>query len=149
MGTNRIVFPAAILQVPFFDEKKPMAYNFGAIGSVMGHELTHGFDDEGRKYGNDGSLGNWWDSASNEAFKKRSQCIVNEYSKFTVPGKPVQHLNGKLTLGENLADNGGVQNSFKAYSNWAKAQKGGLEKQKFGKFTGPQVFFLAFAQSWC
>jgi len=147
--TNRIVFPAAILQPPFFSSKMPMAANFGGIGVVMGHELTHGFDDQGRHYWKDGSLHDWWEKKANDQFKKRAQCIKKEYSAFQVPGKPVQHLNGKLTLGENLADNGGLQNSYKAYTSWAKNQPGGLKKQKFGKYTGQQLYFLAFAQSWC
>jgi len=148
-GTNRIVFPAAILQPPFFDEKMPMAVNFGGIGMVMGHELTHGFDDQGRLYGPDGALNNWWLKKTSNNFVARAQCISKEYSSFQLPGKPAAFVNGNLTLGENLADNGGLQNSYKAYVQWASEQDGGLAAQKFGRFSGEQLFFYSFAQAWC
>jgi len=147
--TNSIVFPAAILQPPFFKHTHPMAMNFGAIGTVMGHELTHGFDDQGRLYGPHGALKSWWKPQTAKKFKKRVAGVANEYGNFVLPGKPTAHLNGNLTLGENLADNGGLHNSFQAYTNWAAKQKGGMAAQKFGKLSGPKVFFYSFAQAWC
>jgi predicted metalloendopeptidase len=146
---NTIVFPAAILQPPFFSTQQPMSYNFGAIGVVMGHELTHGFDDQGRLYDKDGALNGWWEKSTAKKFNAKAQCVAKQYSQFQLPGKPVMHLNGNLTIGENLADNGGSQSAFKAYKKWAAAQKGGLEGQKVGDFTGEQLFFYGFSQSWC
>jgi predicted metalloendopeptidase len=147
--TNKIVFPAAILQPPFFNAAFPESMNFGGVGVVMGHELTHGFDDQGHLYGPHGTLKSWWKKATAKKFDAKAKCVADQYSAFVLPGKPVQHVNGKLTLGENLADNGGVQNSFHAYSNWVGKQPGGWEAQKQGKYTGQQLFFYAFAQSWC
>jgi len=147
--TNSIVFPAAILQSPFFNQKYPMAMNFGGIGFVMGHELTHGYDDQGHLYDKDGALKNWWQPATTKRFNKRAQCIKDQYSKFQLPGKPPMFVNGDLTVGENLADNGGVQTSHKAYRTWAAHQPGGMPKQACGKFSGDQVFFYAMAQGWC
>ena len=109
---NDINFPAGILQPPFFDNHMDAAVNYGAIGSVMGHELTHGFDDEGRQFDAQGNLRDWWTAEDAEEFEKRAECFIKEYSAFT----PVDdvHLNGKLTLGENTADNGGVHLAFMA-----------------------------------
>jgi len=148
-STNQIVFPAAILQPPFFSSKYPMAMNMGSIGSVMGHELTHGYDDEGRLYGPHGRLHSWWEPKTAKEFKKKVACVSNEYSSFQLPGKPKQMVNGKLTLGEDLADNGGLQTSWHAYHAWAAKQPGGMKAQKFGKFTGDQLFFYSFGQAWC
>jgi len=147
--TNQIVFPAAILQPPFFSSKFPMAMNLGAMGSVMGHELTHGFDDSGRLYGPHGSLHSWWQPKTSKAFKKKAACVAKEYGKMVLPGKPKQNVNGKLTLGENLADNGGVQTAFYSYTDWAAKQPGGLQGQVFGKFSGEKLFFYSYAQAWC
>jgi len=147
--TNSIVFPAAILQPPFYDAHSPMAANFGGIGSVMGHELTHGYDDQGRLYGPHGTLHSWWKKKTAARFTQRVQCVAKQYSQFQLPGKPAAFVNGNLTLGEDLADNGGVQNSFKAYTRWAAKQPGGLAAQKFGELTGPQLFFYSFGQIWC
>ena len=109
---NNINFPAGILQPPFFDNRMDAAVNYGAIGSVMGHELTHGFDDQGRQFDAQGNLRNWWTPEDAAEFEKRAECFIKEYSAFT----PVDdvHLNGKLTLGENTADNGGVRLAFMA-----------------------------------
>jgi len=147
--TNSIVFPAAILQSPFFDDQFPMAMNFGGIGFVMGHELTHGYDDEGHLYDKNGALKNWWEAATTKRFNKRAQCIKDQYSKYKLPGSPPMFLNGNLTVGENLADNGGVQTSLKAYQAWAAHQPGGMPKQACGQFSGEKVFFYAMAQAWC
>lgn len=140
---NNINFPAGILQPPFYDNKMDAAVNYGGIGSVVGHELTHGFDDEGRKFNAQGNLQDWWTPEDVKEFEKRAQCLVDEYSKFT----PVDdvHLNGKLTLGENTADNGGVRLAFMALME----SLNGKTAPKIDGFTPQQRFFLAWGQVWC
>jgi endothelin-converting enzyme/putative endopeptidase len=140
---NNINFPAGILQPPFYSNNADDAVNFGAVGAVIGHELTHGFDDQGRKFDAQGNLTDWWTKEDAENFEKRAQCFIDEYSKF----KPVDdvHLNGKLTLGENIADNGGIRLAFRALMET-------LEKKPQGKvdgFTPEQQFFLGYARVWC
>lgn len=100
---NEIVFPAGILQAPFYTRSSPNALNFGGIGVVVGHELTHAFDDQGREYDKDGNLRPWWKNSSVEAFKQQTACMVEQYGNYSVNGEPV---NGRHTLGENIADNG-------------------------------------------
>jgi endothelin-converting enzyme/putative endopeptidase len=140
---NNINFPAGILQPPFFDNRMDAAVNYGAIGSVMGHELTHGFDDQGRQFDAEGDLRNWWTPEDAAEFEKRAECFVKEYSAFT----PVDgvHLNGKLTLGENSADNGGVHLSFMALMK----SLDGKPQPKIDGFTPQQRFFLGYSQVWC
>lgn len=140
---NSINFPAGILQSPFFDNRRDMAENYGAIGSVMGHELTHGFDDQGRQFDAQGNLHNWWTPEDAQAFEKRAECFIKEYSAYT----PVDdvHLNGKLTLGENTADNGGVHLAFMALMKSLEAHP----EPKIDGFTPQQRFFLGYAQVWC
>jgi len=140
---NNINFPAGILQPPFFDNRMDAAVNYGAIGSVMGHELTHGFDDQGRQFDGQGNLRNWWTPEDATEFEKRAECFIKEYSAFT----PVDdvHLNGKLTLGENTADNGGVHLAFMALMK----SMDGKPQPKIDGFTPQQRFFLGYAQVWC
>ena len=139
---NNINFPAGILQPPFYDNRADDAVNFGAIGMVIGHELTHGFDDEGRQFDAKGNLRDWWTEADAKAFDQREACFVNEYSNFTpVPGV---HLNGKLTLGENTADNGGTRIALMALMHTI-----GADQTKVDGFTPEQRFFLSFGQIWC
>ena len=150
-GENNINFPAGILQPPFFDKNIDDAVNYGGIGVVIGHELTHGFDDQGRQFDAVGNLRDWWTQADADAFKQRAACIVNEYGNFVateVNGKPVT-LNGSLTLGENSADNGGLRVSYAAMKK-AQAASGKTDEQlsKDG-FTPEQRYFLGFAQVWC
>ena len=142
---NDINFPAGILQPPFFDKSEDDAVNFGGIGVVIGHELTHGFDDQGSKYSGDGNLKNWWTDADRKEFEERTTCVADEYSSF-VPVADV-HLNGRLTLGENTADNGGSRIALLALHNADKGKKEGTEKKQ--GFTPEQRFFLSFAQIWC
>jgi endothelin-converting enzyme/putative endopeptidase len=144
---NDINFPAGILQPPFYDNKMDDAVNFGGIGSVIGHELTHGFDDQGAKYDPTGNLRDWWTPEDFAEFQKRGQCLVDEYSGF-VAVEDV-HLNGKLTLGENTADNGGVRLSYMALEEKMKSDAGRKQSQKTDGFTPEQRFFLGFAQIWC
>jgi endothelin-converting enzyme/putative endopeptidase len=141
---NDINFPAGILQPPFFDRKMDDAVNFGAIGSVIGHELTHGFDDQGAKYDAAGNLRNWWTPEDKAEFEKRGQCLADEYSGFVAVDD--LHLNGKLTLGENTADNGGVRLSYMALEERLKAQPAAAP---IDGFTPEQRFFLGYAQIWC
>ncbi len=140
---NSINFPAGILQPPFFDNRLDAAVNYGGIGAVMGHELTHGFDDQGRQYDADGNLRNWWTPEDAAEFEKRAECFIKEYSAFT----PVDgvHLNGKLTLGENTADNGGVHLAFMALMK----SLDGHPQPKIDGFTPQQRFFLGYGQVWC
>jgi len=116
---NQIVFPAGILQPPFFSMSALKALNYGGIGGVMGHEISHAFDDQGAQYDGEGNLKQWWTNSSYELFQKQTTCLAKQYSKFTVDGPrgPVQ-VNGNLTLGENIADNGGVRAAFTAYQSW-------------------------------
>ena len=142
---NEIVFPAGILQPPFFDSNQPMVMNFGGIGSVAGHELTHGFDDEGRKYDATGRLTEWWEPPVSAAFEERVACVVGQYDAYE--GAPGKHVNGKLTAGENIADIGGLKEAFFAYKAWA-TERGGDPAVAEG-MTNEQVFFVAWAQNWC
>jgi endothelin-converting enzyme/putative endopeptidase len=140
---NNINFPAGILQPPFYSNTADDAVNFGAIGAVIGHELTHGFDDQGRKFDGQGNLRDWWTKEDAEAFEKRAQCLIDEYAKF----KPVDdvHLNGKLTLGENTADNGGIRLAFAALMETLD----GKQVEPIDGFTPEQRFFLGYARGWC
>ena len=144
---NEIVFPAGILQPPFFDKKMDDAVNFGGIGVVIGHELTHGFDDQGRKYDAQGNLHDWWTAEDGKEFEKRVSCIADEYSGFTAVDD--LHLNGRLTLGENTADNGGARIALAALEHMIAEDKSGKEGEKIDGFTPEQRFFLGFARVWC
>jgi putative endopeptidase len=142
---NNINFPAGILQPPFYQSGADMAVNFGGVGAVIGHELTHGFDDQGRQFDADGNLRDWWTKQDNEEFKKRVDCIANQYSQFSpVPGVK---LNGRLTLGENGADNAGVRLAFMALL--GGLEDGSISKDKLDGYTAQQRFFLGYAQIWC
>jgi putative endopeptidase len=141
---NEIVFPAGILQPPFFDVTMDDAVNYGAIGVVIGHEITHGYDDEGRKYDAEGNLSGWWTDADAKAFEARAQKVVDEYDAFEpLPGL---HVNGKLTLGENLADLGGVNIAYDAMER--VLAKDPAKRKKIDGFTPEQRFFISFAQIW-
>ena len=142
---NNINFPAGILQPPFYTNTADMAVNFGGIGAVIGHELTHGFDDQGRRYDADGNLRDWWQKQDEAEFKKRADCLVNEYSQF----KPVPdaNVNGRLTLGENGADNAGIRLAYMALQ--GGLENGTVDKTKLDGYTPEQRFFLGYAQIWC
>jgi predicted metalloendopeptidase len=149
---NDINFPAGILQPPFYDPKADLAVNFGHVGAVIGHELTHGFDDEGKKFDAQGNLSDWWTADDTKKFEAKTSCIVNEYGSFVaVPGKTPQDdvkVNGELTLGENTADNGGLVLAYIAYLQ--RAKEDGIDTgKKIDGYTGPQRFYIAFAQNWC
>uniref|UniRef100_A0A8C8IDG7 endothelin-converting enzyme 1 n=1 Tax=Oncorhynchus tshawytscha TaxID=74940 RepID=A0A8C8IDG7_ONCTS len=137
---NRIVFPAGILQAPFYAQHHPKALNFGGIGVVMGHELIHAFGVQGREYDKDGNLRPWWQNSSVDAFKNRTECMVEQYNG--------THINGKQTLEENIADNGGLKAAYNAYQSWV--QENGEEKRLPAvNLTNDQLFFVGFAQVWC
>ena len=144
---NEIVFPAGILQPPFFRAGAPRAANLGGIGVVVGHELSHGFDDEGRQYDADGTLRNWWSEGSEIRFRKRAQCITKQYSQF-VAYEGGGNVNGNLTLGENLADNVGLHLSYEAYRRWRDDRGDDLPLPVDG-LTNDRLFFLSFARVWC
>lgn len=140
---NNINFPAGILQPPFYDNKLDDAPNYGGMGAVVGHELTHGFDDQGRQFDPKGNLRDWWTPQDAQEFQKRADCFVKEYESFSPA--PGVHLNGKLTLGENTADNGGVRLAFMALMDSLK----GKTAQKIDGLTPPQRLFLGWGQIWC
>ena len=143
---NDINFPAGILQPPFYDFSKDPAVNFGGIGVVIGHEMTHGFDDEGSQYDGKGNLREWQTPEDRKAFTERTDCEVKEYGGFE--SAPGQNLNGKLTLGENTADNGGLRIAYLALMNTLQ-QDGSKADAKIDGFTPQQRFFISFAQVWC
>ena len=137
--TNEICFPAGILQYPFFDMNADDAFNYGAIGVVIGHEMTHGFDDQGRQYDKDGNLKDWWTEEDAKNFEKRADVMVAFFDSIEVA--PGVHANGRMTLGENIADHGGLQVSYQAFK---KATAATPLEVKDG-FTPEQRFFLAYA----
>jgi endothelin-converting enzyme/putative endopeptidase len=142
---NNINFPAGILQPPFYDFKADDALNFGGIGAVIGHELTHGFDDEGRQFDAQGNLHDWWTPQDGKAFDQRAQCIVDEYNSFVAVDDV--HLNGKLTLGENTADNGGLRIALMALL--AGMNQDARVPAKLDGYTPEQRLFLGWGQIWC
>jgi putative endopeptidase len=143
---NDINFPAGVLQSPFFGPASTPALNYGHIGLFMGHEITHGFDDQGRQFDGHGNLHDWWTKEDADKFTQKAECLVNEYSKFSVGDTK---LNGKLTLGENTADNGGARLAYMAFLARAAEQEFDLDKKLTTGYTPIQEFFLGFAQDWC
>jgi putative endopeptidase len=143
---NDINFPAGILQPPFYGPKETDAVNYGHIGAVVGHELTHGFDDQGRQFDGNGNLADWWTAEDGKKFDAKADCEVKEYGDFAVEGGV--HVNGKLTLGENTADNGGIRLAFMALLADAKRKNINLDEKTDG-YTPEQQFFVAYAQNWC
>jgi len=154
---NEMVFPAGILQPPFFSKDYPMVMNFGGIGSVIGHELTHGFDDQGAQYNAKGNMKLWWTKKCMGAFKKKTSCIVKQYTamkmKELAKVAPKLKINGKLTLGENIADNGGVVSSHAAYKAWqksnAKHNPKSFNMTVKKKMSDEQLFWVSYGQLWC
>jgi putative endopeptidase len=139
---NEIVFPAGILQFPFFDANADDAINYGAIGMVIGHEMTHGFDDQGAQYDDKGNMNNWWSKDDNAKFKVKTDGVVKQYNAYTMFGN--LHVNGELTQGENIADIGGLAIAYDAF----KMTKQGKDTAKIDGFTPDQRFFLGLAQVW-
>ena len=143
---NDINFPAGILQPAFYDKSQDDAVNYGHIGAVIGHELTHGFDDEGKKFDAKGNLADWWTAEDTKKFEARTDCLVKEYGNFVAVDDV--KVNGKLTLGENTADNGGLVLAYMAYLERAKKNGIDLASKKDG-YTMPQRFYIGYAQNWC
>ncbi len=139
---NEIVFPAGILQFPFFDANADDAINYGGIGMVIGHEMTHGFDDQGAQYDKDGNLQNWWAKSDNDKFKEKSNLVINQYNQFTMLDS--LHINGALTTGENMADLGGITIAYDAF----KLTKQGKDTIKINGLTPDQRFFMSYANVW-
>jgi putative endopeptidase len=140
---NNINFPAGILQPPFYRAGRDAAVNYGGAGGVIGHELTHGFDDQGRKFDGEGNLRDWWTPADGKAYDERASCVADQYSGYTVAGDT--HVNGRLTLGENTADNGGLRLALMAYL----SGPGARSNDKMDGYTPEQRVFLGWAQVWC
>ncbi|XP_068156294.1 neprilysin-4 isoform X2 [Drosophila tropicalis] len=147
---NQIMFPAGILQPPFYHRHFPKSLNFGGIGVVIGHELTHGFDDKGRLFDSNGNIHKWWTDASIRGFDERARCIIAQYSNYTVEEVGII-LNGESTQGENIADNGGLRQAFHAYKRWQNEHPEEAQDEMLPgmNMTGPQLFFLNFGQVWC
>ena len=143
-GFNEIVFPAAILQYPFFDAGRDAAANYGAIGAVIGHEIGHGFDDQGSKFDGDGRLQDWWTAADRAAFEKRTASLIEQYNALAPEQVPDHHVNGALTIGENIGDLGGLGIAWKAYL----LSLDGQEPPVVDGLTGAERFFLSWAQAW-
>ncbi len=143
-GFNEIVFPAAILQFPFFDPERDAAANYGAIGAVIGHEIGHGFDDQGSKFDGDGRLEDWWTEADRAAFEKRTASLIEQYDALAPAQVPDHHVNGALTIGENIGDLGGLGIAWKAYL----LSLNGEEPPVVDGLAGAERFFLSWAQAW-
>ncbi|CAL1540751.1 unnamed protein product [Lymnaea stagnalis] len=146
-NANDIVFPAGILQPSFYSSNFPRSLNYGGIGVVIGHEITHGFDDKGRQYDKNGNMKQWWDDNTIEAFRDKAQCFIEQYSQYKLE-QINEYMNGKMTQGENIADNGGLKQSYRAYRKWV--EKNGEEPPLPGiGLNHDQLFFLNYAQIWC
>ncbi len=143
-GMNEIVFPAAILQPPFFNLEADDAVNYGGIGAVIGHEVGHGFDDQGSKYDGDGNMNDWWTDQDRKEFEARTKKLISQYNAFQPSMLPDQHVNGALTIGENIGDLGGLTIAYKAY----EISLDGKEAPEIDGLTGPQRLFLGWAQVW-
>ena len=147
-SSNSMALFSGILQEPFYNSKMPAAMNFGGIGSVIGHEITHALDDTGSKYDEDGDLGTWWDPADRQRFNERVQCIRNEYSGF-FDEDAGKNLDGNLTIGENIADNGAIWASYYAYQNWRQNNTETRVPGLSSVFTDEQLFYISYGQLWC
>ncbi|KAH8362537.1 hypothetical protein KR084_013065 [Drosophila pseudotakahashii] len=144
---NDIVFPAGILQPLFYSQHFPKSLNYGGIGVVIGHEITHGFDDKGRQFDKKGNMMQWWNNATIEAFRERTQCVIDQYSRYKI-NEVDMFMDGRMTQGENIADNGGLKQAFRAYKKWETLH--GREQLLPGlNMTHDQLFFLNYAQIWC
>ncbi|KAF9082327.1 hypothetical protein BGX23_012578 [Mortierella sp. AD031] len=155
-SSNRILFPAGILQVPYFNVDNPEYVNYGGMGVVAGHEITHGFDNMGHHYDSVGRIHNWWTNATEQAFNEKAQCFVEQYGNFTVKGPDGKdyNVNGQLTLGENIADNGGLKQAFRAWQFRHKSDVAGKKYKNFRlpgleNYTPEQLFFISYGRLWC
>ncbi|GLV45113.1 Neprilysin 4 [Carabus blaptoides fortunei] len=145
---NEIIFPAGILQPPFYHQHFPRALNFGGIGVVIGHEITHGFDDKGRLFDKEGNLQRWWNDRDIFEFQSRAKCLIDQYNKYNITEIGVQ-VDGTNTQGENIADNGGIKQAYRAYQRWRKLNMQVDETMPGLNMSENKLFFLNFAQVWC
>ncbi|TRY73034.1 hypothetical protein TCAL_01898 [Tigriopus californicus] len=146
---NSIQFPAGILQGIFFSNDRPKYMNYGAIGWVIGHEITHGFDDQGRQFDMEGNLVDWWEPITKERYLQKAQCIIQQYGNYTIPHLELS-LNGINTQGENIADNGGIKEAYQAYEKWvARTHQKEQLLPGLGKFNQRQLFWMSAANVWC
>jgi putative endopeptidase len=143
-GFNEIVFPAAILQYPFFDPERDQAANYGAIGAVIGHEIGHGFDDQGSRFDGHGRLHNWWSDEDRDAFEARTKNLITQFNELSPRDLPGHFVNGDLTIGENIGDLGGLAIAWRAYVMSLEGEEPPLVEG----LTAPERFFLSWAQSW-
>lgn len=150
ISRNQIIFPAGIVQFPFFGIDLPGYVNYGAFGSIAGHELSHAFDPYGRMYGANGNLSQWWTNFTSQEFDKRAECFISEYSNFTVEGHggTVLHLNGRQTVNDDVSDAGGVS---VAWSAWQTRKHTNPDKHLPGmaSFTQEQLFYISYGNMWC
>ncbi|OAQ26349.1 zincin [Linnemannia elongata AG-77] len=154
--SNHIIFPAGILQPPFFHVDNPEYLNYGAMGVAAGHEITHGFDNIGRNYDYTGRVKNWWTNETEKAFNEKSQCFVNQYGNFSIKGPDGKNynVNGQLTLAENIADNGGLKQAYRTWQSRFQSDPSGFTYKNFKlpgleKYTPDQLFFISFGRLWC
>ncbi|KAK6734723.1 hypothetical protein RB195_018113 [Necator americanus] len=145
---NEIIFPAAILQFPMFVPEAPFSVNYAAIGLGIGHEITHGYDDLGSQYDDLGNLRRWWDHTTLETFQKKRQCFINQYNRQVEPNTH-RNVDGRLTIGENIADNGGLRVAYEAYRKRSLRESEFAVLPGFSKFSAEQLFFVAYANTWC
>jgi len=143
---NSVIFPAAIIQWPLFHKELPPAVLFGGFSSIVGHEITHGFDQIGRAFDADGKLEDWWTNQTAQSFENRTKCFIDQYSKYEVQSG--LYLDGEYTLGENIADNAGLRQAWIAYRNVVGEQEG-KSKSLVPSLTNDQLFFLQYGQKWC
>merc|ERR1711862_677867 len=146
---NSIQFPAGILQGNFFGADRPAYMNYGAIGWVIGHEITHGFDDQGRTFDSTGNLANWWERSTEENYLEKAQCIIWQYGNYTARPPVNINLNGINTQGENIADNGGIKEAYNAYKSWAKRNGEEPRLPGFAAYTPEQMFWISAGNTWC
>jgi membrane metallo-endopeptidase-like protein 1 len=146
---NSITFPAAILNEPFYRYDFPQAVNYGALGVVMGHELSHGFDDQGVQYDYDGTLNTWMTPVAEGGFKRMAQCVVDEYGRFCYPPPVDTCINGVTTQGENIGDNGGLKAAYRAYKSYTASHGEEMPLPGLETYTMDQIFFLSYAYVWC
>uniref|UniRef100_A0A7E4ZZ96 Neprilysin n=1 Tax=Panagrellus redivivus TaxID=6233 RepID=A0A7E4ZZ96_PANRE len=148
---NEMVFPAGIMQFPFLSTGVPNYVVYAMVGAVVGHEITHGFDDQGGRYDELGNLNDWWDTSTAEKFYDKADCFVNQYESEKIPEAGGQTLNGRLSLGENIADNAGVKTAYGAYKSWSNENPSVYEPALpgFQNYTADQIFFIAYANNWC
>merc|ERR1719378_1863055 len=145
---NSIQFPAGILQGNFFGSDRPAYMNYGGIGWVIGHEITHGFDDQGRQYDNKGNLRNWWEDATKNRFLDKANCIIWQYGNYTATAVN-KTLNGVNTQGENIADNGGIKEAYLAYQSWVDRHGEEAKLPGLQGYTSNQMFWISAANVWC